>query len=234
MRTGRHVAPFRGQPITTVPPPPARADRPAGSHYRSPDTRRRVPPSAQQLACGATPLAERLLAATRALVHRVRHEQSLALESLADDDRIDGGQRLATQPISDLFTGRFAINGASARWPATTPGRLVRPPDDPSRSNTNRHVWRSSSRVGSRRLLRIIGQIDADPERWRQGLACFPHVIGPAVVSKGQRRARERLAGRVRDVLVFTPDVELLPPGTLPRSERKTKRLYRSYRGEQP
>ncbi len=45
---------------------------------------------------------------------------------------------------------------------------------------------------------------------------------------------RERLAGRVRDVLVFTPDVELLPPGTLPPSERKAKRLYRSYQGELP
>src|SRR5438309_5579123 len=74
--------------------------------------------ASKQLACGATPLAERLLAATRALVHRARHEQSLALELHADDDRINVGQRLTTQPISELFTGRFAINGANARWPA--------------------------------------------------------------------------------------------------------------------
>jgi phenylacetate-CoA ligase len=45
---------------------------------------------------------------------------------------------------------------------------------------------------------------------------------------------RERVAGRVRDVLVFTPDVELLSAGSLPRSERKAKRLFRTYRGEQP
>jgi phenylacetate-CoA ligase len=45
---------------------------------------------------------------------------------------------------------------------------------------------------------------------------------------------RERLAGRLRDLLVFTPDLELLPAGTLPRSERKAKRLYRQYRGEVP
>jgi phenylacetate-CoA ligase len=45
---------------------------------------------------------------------------------------------------------------------------------------------------------------------------------------------RERLARRLRDLLVFTPDVELLAPGTLPRTERKAKRLYRQYRGEVP
>ena len=32
----------------------------------------------------------------------------------------------------------------------------------------------------------------------------------------------------------FTPDVELLPAGSLPRTERKAKRLFRTYRGEQP
>lgn len=45
---------------------------------------------------------------------------------------------------------------------------------------------------------------------------------------------RTRLARRIRDVLVFTPGVELLPPGSLPPTERKAKRLYRLYRGEQP
>jgi hypothetical protein len=32
---------------------------------------------------------------------------------------------------------------------------------------------------------------------------------------------RERLVARLRDLLVFTPDLELLPPGTFPRHERK-------------
>jgi phenylacetate-CoA ligase len=45
---------------------------------------------------------------------------------------------------------------------------------------------------------------------------------------------RQRLARRIRDVLVFTPAVELLPPGSLPPTERKAKRLYRLYEGEQP
>ncbi|MBI3458145.1 MAG: phenylacetate--CoA ligase family protein [Candidatus Rokubacteria bacterium] len=45
---------------------------------------------------------------------------------------------------------------------------------------------------------------------------------------------RARLVRRIRDLLVFTPAVELVPPGSLPRSERKAKRLYRLYEGEQP
>ncbi len=44
---------------------------------------------------------------------------------------------------------------------------------------------------------------------------------------------RTRLQRRIRDIFVFTPDVELLPPGSLPRTERKTKRLYRLYLGDQ-
>jgi phenylacetate-CoA ligase len=43
-----------------------------------------------------------------------------------------------------------------------------------------------------------------------------------------------RLAQRIREVLVFTPDIELVPAGDLPRSEKKAKRLYRLYQGEQP
>lgn len=35
-------------------------------------------------------------------------------------------------------------------------------------------------------------------------------------------------------VPVFTPAVELVLPGSLPRSERKAKQLYRLYKGEQP
>lgn len=41
-----------------------------------------------------------------------------------------------------------------------------------------------------------------------------------------------RLARRIRDIFVFTPEIELLPPGSLPRTERKAKRLYRLYLGE--
>jgi len=57
---------------------------------------------------------------------------------------------------------------------------------------------------------------------------------GPGVSPDRLEDLRTRLARRVRDVLVFTPAVELLPPGSLPPTERKAKRLYRLYRGEQP
>lgn len=58
-------------------------------------------------------------------------------------------------------------------------------------------------------------------------------------VGEGVRTAewddlRTRLTGRIREVLVFTPAIELLPYGSLPRTERKAKRLYRLYRGERP
>src|SRR6266567_2367138 len=57
-----------------------------------------------QMAVRAAPLAKEALATTRTFVDGVRHEQSLALELLAEDDQIDGGQRLVTQPIGQLFT----------------------------------------------------------------------------------------------------------------------------------
>jgi phenylacetate-CoA ligase len=57
---------------------------------------------------------------------------------------------------------------------------------------------------------------------------------GPGVTPAAHRELKERLARRLREVLVFTPDVELLPAGSLPRAERKTKRLYRHYQGERP
>jgi phenylacetate-CoA ligase len=47
-------------------------------------------------------------------------------------------------------------------------------------------------------------------------------------------RLRERLSRRIRETLVFTPALELVPRGTLPIAERKTKRLVRVYLGEQP
>jgi phenylacetate-CoA ligase len=45
---------------------------------------------------------------------------------------------------------------------------------------------------------------------------------------------RDRLSRRIRDALVFTPEVTILPFGSLPQTERKAKRLYRLYRGEAP
>jgi phenylacetate-CoA ligase len=57
---------------------------------------------------------------------------------------------------------------------------------------------------------------------------------GTAVGAKDYPDLRRRLARRIREVLVFTPDVELVPAGALPRSEKKARRLYRLYQGEQP
>jgi phenylacetate-CoA ligase len=45
---------------------------------------------------------------------------------------------------------------------------------------------------------------------------------------------RDRLARRIREALVFTPALELVPRGTLPVTERKAKRLVRAYLGEEP
>jgi phenylacetate-CoA ligase len=47
-------------------------------------------------------------------------------------------------------------------------------------------------------------------------------------------QVRDRLVRRIRDALVFTPAIELVPPGTLPATERKARRLVRAYLGEQP
>jgi phenylacetate-CoA ligase len=57
---------------------------------------------------------------------------------------------------------------------------------------------------------------------------------GAAVRGEELESLRDRVARRIRDALVFTPRIELLPPGALPRTERKAKRLYRLYKGEQP
>jgi phenylacetate-CoA ligase len=57
---------------------------------------------------------------------------------------------------------------------------------------------------------------------------------GEGITAEDGRGLRERLGQRLRDVLVFTPDIELLPAGSLPRTEKKAKRLYRLYQGERP
>lgn len=56
---------------------------------------------------------------------------------------------------------------------------------------------------------------------------------GEGVEAGGLDDLSARLTRRIRDVLVFTPNVELLPPGSLSRTERKAKRLFRLYLGEQ-
>jgi phenylacetate-coenzyme A ligase PaaK-like adenylate-forming protein len=44
----------------------------------------------------------------------------------------------------------------------------------------------------------------------------------------------ERVTRAVQQRLGFTPAVELVPTETLPRAERKSKRLFRVYDGEVP
>ncbi len=58
--------------------------------------------------------------------------------------------------------------------------------------------------------------------------------VGPDVPADRFDAMARRLAQRIRDVLVFTPDVTVLPWGSMPRTERKAKRLFRAYRGEMP
>ena len=45
---------------------------------------------------------------------------------------------------------------------------------------------------------------------------------------------RDQVTRRIRDILMFTPDVEVVSFGGLPKTERKARRLYRRYRGETP
>jgi phenylacetate-CoA ligase len=45
---------------------------------------------------------------------------------------------------------------------------------------------------------------------------------------------RDRLTRRIREALVFTPAIQLVPRGTLPVIERKARRLVRAYLGERP
>jgi phenylacetate-CoA ligase len=46
-------------------------------------------------------------------------------------------------------------------------------------------------------------------------------------------RLHDRLARRIREVLMFTPEIELVPRGALPAGERKARRLVRAYVGEE-
>ncbi len=44
-------------------------------------------------------------------------------------------------------------------------------------------------------------------------------------------RLATRIAARMHDLLVFTPEIELVAPGTLPRTETKARRIVRAYMG---
>lgn len=71
--------------------------------------------SAEQLARRAPLLAKRTLAAARAFVDRVRREQALALELLADHGHVLASRSLTTQPKGELLASRRAVRGAAAR-----------------------------------------------------------------------------------------------------------------------
>lgn len=55
---------------------------------------------------------------------------------------------------------------------------------------------------------------------------------GEGIAPDDLEALRGRLARRIREIFMFTPEVELLPPGSLPRTERKAKRLFRLYQGD--
>jgi phenylacetate-CoA ligase len=47
-------------------------------------------------------------------------------------------------------------------------------------------------------------------------------------------RLKEKVEKRLREILLFKADVELVPPMTMPRVEYKPKRVYKLYAGEEP
>jgi len=47
-------------------------------------------------------------------------------------------------------------------------------------------------------------------------------------------RLKEKVEKRLREILLFKADVELVPPMTMPRVEYKPKRVYKLYAGEKP
>jgi phenylacetate-CoA ligase len=54
----------------------------------------------------------------------------------------------------------------------------------------------------------------------------------PGVPAERLAETANVLAARIRAVLVFTPNVEVVPAGTFPRGEQKTKRVVRAWLGE--
>ena len=67
-----------------------------------------------------------------------------------------------------------------------------------------------------------------------------PLVVPPRLLVEASPAARaddlahvaDTLTARIRGVLVFSPAVEIVPPGTFPRSEQKTRRVVRAWMGE--
>ncbi|MCD6361589.1 MAG: phenylacetate--CoA ligase family protein, partial [Armatimonadetes bacterium] len=45
---------------------------------------------------------------------------------------------------------------------------------------------------------------------------------------------RQKIEKRMREILLFKSDIELIPPMTIPRVEYKPKRIYKLYEGEKP
>jgi phenylacetate-CoA ligase len=54
----------------------------------------------------------------------------------------------------------------------------------------------------------------------------------PAAAPDELAHVADALTTRIRGVLVFNPAVEVVPPGTFPRSEQKTRRVLRAWMGE--
>jgi phenylacetate-CoA ligase len=57
---------------------------------------------------------------------------------------------------------------------------------------------------------------------------------GAGLAPDGFAAVADRLERRIREVLVFTAAVTVLPWGSMPRTERKAKRLFRAWLGERP
>ena len=71
--------------------------------------------SAEKLTRWTPAFASQALIAAGAFENRVRREQPLSHEALANDGHIRVGVSLTTQPKSELLAGRRTVDGAAAR-----------------------------------------------------------------------------------------------------------------------
>ncbi len=172
--------------------PPVLADRRTGGACRSPDNSLRVRSNARtrcSLRNGARRGSARHTADTR--------------RRCAPRATADAGVPCAGWPVRQCYaTFAGADDTPTACMPVCsrpsgcsvachrTPDRHVRRRQRSSKGNSIRNALRSGPVVGSCRLLRIRTQVDADPHWRRQALPSLNHVVGPAVVSKSQDRAR--------------------------------------------
>jgi hypothetical protein len=92
---------------------------------------------------------------------RADQAHQAAMEQLAQNP-VFGSARAWREAYIAAFTTYWFID-VTAQTAIQELGRVVRPFRDSSRGNATRNAWRLSSQVGSRRLLRIIVQVDADP-----------------------------------------------------------------------